>query len=361
MSGRARVKPARVIASGEKRYDVAFRLGGHGWKEHHGGTFTTKAIAQARADLLNSIIASSATPEDAWTRIRPILKRAIPAARRNLATVVDDMLRGSVDNEASTLQSKRTAANRFTPTFGDRDPHLITPLEIQEWVIEWTAKVAPSTLRYTHGILVQALEYADVTPNPAKHKNVKLPRQVAAEPSVPSWAEVQAILAEIRPRAKYELPVELAECHGLRVGEIAKLTWDDVDFRGRRLRISRTRTKGRTAGQRWLPVPEPLMEKLERIPPDDRTGQVFPDLTEDAMGDAMRRACKRAGIATYSPHDLRDRRASLWSAQGTPDALLARRGGWTGMDVPRKHYLHVIAPDDDIWADFWRTALERAE
>lgn len=363
MSGRARVKPARVLRDGRtRRYDVAFRLGGQAWKEQHGGTFTTKAAAQLRADLLNGIIASARTPEEAWAQIRPLLERSAPVAiARTLEQVVEDMLRTSVDLEETTQRSKRVAAGRFLPAFGHRDPATLTAEEIQDWVVDWSARVAASTLRYTHGQLAQALDYAGVDPNPARHRNVRLPRQVSAEPSVPSWAEVQAIIEEIRPRAKYELPLRLAECLAVRVGELAKLTWDDVDWRGGRLRISRTRTKGRTAGQRWLPVPDELLDLLAATPPDDRVGRVFPSLEEKAMGDAMRRACRRAGIATYSPHDLRDRRASLWSAQGTPDALLARRGGWSSMDVPRKHYLHVIAPDDDVWADFWRTALERAE
>lgn len=115
------------------------------------------------------------------------------------------------------------------------------------------------------------------------------------------------------------LVCRLIECEGVRVSEALGLTYGDVDFAGQRVRISRARTKGRTAGQRWLPVPAELLDEIaELVPLEDRhrDRQVFPGIADTQVRDHLYRACRNAGIAAYSPHDLRHRRISLWVAQG---------------------------------------------
>jgi integrase len=97
----------------------------------------------------------------------------------------------------------------------------------------------------------------------------------------------------------------------MRVGELVGLEWGDVDRAEMRLRIRNGKTN---AARRWVPVPEWLMEEIEATcPPDDRTAlrRVFPGAGRQTIGNAMRNACKTAGIANYSPHDLRHRRKSL--------------------------------------------------
>jgi hypothetical protein len=39
---------------------------------------------------------------------------------------------------------------------------------------------------------------------------------------------------------------------------------------------------------------------------------VFPGLTQERLRTAISRACKASGTPTWSPHDLRHRRISLW-------------------------------------------------
>ena len=188
-----------------------------------------------------------------------------------------------------------------------------------------------------------------------------MPRVVRAEPQIASWAEVEMILAQIAPRrrATYQLVVKVLECLGVRVGEIAKLTWGDIDWTHGRIRVSRSRTKT-AAGQRWLALPDELLAAIgELCPPDDRSAgrRVFVGVTEKRVDSALRRACAKAGLAAYSAHDLRHRRISLWSAQGTPPALLTRRAGHSQVSMTQNVYSHVVVPDDDPWADFWRAEL----
>ena len=53
---------------------------------------------------------------------------------------------------------------------------------------------------------------------------------------------------------------------------------------------------------------------------DDRTAErrVFPGFTPDVARNAMDRGCKAAGIAHFSPHDLRHRFTSIQIQRGVP-------------------------------------------
>jgi hypothetical protein len=80
----------------------------------------------------------------------------------------------------------------------------------------------------------------------------------------------------------------------------------DLDFLGSELRVDHGRTKGRTAGRRWVPLPAGLLDEIGALgAPEDRDAlePVFPDATNRALGNAMARTCRHAGIPTYTPHD----------------------------------------------------------
>jgi hypothetical protein len=82
--------------------------------------------------------------------------------------------------------------------------------------------------------------------------------------------------------------------------------------------------------RRWVAVPSRLMvEVQESCPPDNRTAErrVFPGGSREALRNAMARACKAAGIAHYSPHDLRHRYASVNRRGRAGDAAGGRSWG----------------------------------
>jgi integrase len=88
--------------------------------------------------------------------------------------------------------------------------------------------------------------------------------------------------------------------------ELAELEGQDVDEVNSRFRIRGGKT---ASARRWVAVPEWLMLELgATCPPDDRRipeRRVLPGATRQMLGMAMRRGCKAAGLALYSPHDLR--------------------------------------------------------
>jgi integrase len=174
--------------------------------------------------------------------------------------------------------------------------------------------------------LAQVLDFAKVAPNPARDDDVRLPANDTEEVNPPIADHVAAVYGAIAPA--YRLPVLVLDATGMRVGELERLRWGDVDERAGRWRVSKASAKTRKG--RWVPVPEIVLGRvLDAVPREDRNldGQVIAGFDADAFRTALGRACKAAGTPAFSPHDLRHRRATLWHLAGVP---VAEAAGWLG-------------------------------
>ena len=81
-------------------------------------------------------------------------------------------------------------------------------------------------------------------------------------------------------------------------------------------------------------------------PPDDRTAtRRVIHLGQSALRGAMERACKSAGIAIYSPHDLRHRYISLQVKRGVPITELAAQVGHERKSLTLDTYAHVLVDE----------------
>jgi integrase len=202
------------------------------------------------------------------------------------------------------------------------------------------------------------LDFAGVDPNPARDRRVRLPRSETIEIVPPTAREVLAMLDAIARR--WRLLLITIEQTAMAIGETTQLEWGDVDVNGLQFRLRRTTVKGGIrARARWVQVPEWLMAHLvETCPLDDRTAarRVFPGLTPDGAWSAMDRACANAGVARFSPHDLRHRRISLWHGQGIPSKELAARAGHTKASMSLDVYSHVM-PLDEVPVDSFEDLL----
>jgi integrase len=82
-------------------------------------------------------------------------------------------------------------------------------------------------------------------------------------------------------------------------------------------------------------------------PDDDRSSErrLF-DLGPSALRSGMERACKSAGLAIYSPHDLRHRYISLQIKRGVPITDVAAQVGHSRKSLTLDTYAHVLLDDD---------------
>lgn len=315
------------------RYVVRYRLGGRETRQRHGGTFTSRREAEGRQRWIAGELAA--------LRIPVIAIDTAPA--ETLAQAGERYLATRIDATGNTLRTYRQAFKHLG-AFGERAPREVRAADVQEWVAGLVASgLSPATVRKYLDPVRAVLDFCEIAPNPARSPLLRLPSMAPEEVSPPSHAHVQALLEAITPR--HRLHVEVLAETGLRSVELESLTWGDLDFLGCKLRVAHGRTKGRTAGRRWVPLPPALLDEIGALKaPEDRDAltPVFPDVTNRALGNAMARACKLAGIPTYTPHDLRHRFISILVMSGVPITVVQKVAGHGRASVTLDIYSHVI-------------------
>jgi integrase len=319
-------------------FQVRYRLGGRGYPLVHGGSFKAMKEARLRRDLVAGELAAGRNPAET---LRALVETP---ERRTFAQWATAYTASRVDASEGTRSNLAVHIKLLGETFGASDPSAITVADVTAWIA--ASPLKPSSLRVYFFTLRAILDFGAVQPNPCRDRRVKLPRQELQQVTPPSGAEVEAIIAHVPTR--YRLPLRVLEQTGMRIGELARLAWADVDIAGSRFRISHGKT---AAARRWVAVPSWLMVEIqESCPPDDRSAErrVFRGFSRDATGAAMRRACTAAGIAHYHPHDLRHRYASLKIAEGVPVTDLAAQLGHSKKSLTLDTYSHVLLAEKAV-------------
>jgi integrase len=330
----------RETKGGERRFPVEFRLGGREAPIRYGGSFRRKADAVARRNWLSGELANMRVPNMAALADTP----AAPA----LAHAYERWQQSRVDVSEATATYQRSAIRRAKPLLGRR-VDAITADDVVQLVGELAAKGrSRETIRKTVTVLSMVLDFAKVTPNPARDRvRVRLPREDRPEIHPPTSEHLEAVYRLLAP--VYRLPLLVLDGTGMRVGELEQLTWGDVDEPRGRWRVSRTVAK--TGYGRWITVPPVLFAAvLELCPRDDRhpDRRVFQGVTADRLRTAISRACTAAGVPVFSPHDLRHRRISLLHLGGVPWARIGEQVGQRNLAVTANVYSHVLADEREL-------------
>jgi integrase len=323
----------RKTKADRRRYAVRFRLGGRAYPVQHGGSFPTMREARLRRDLIAGELAAGRNPVDA---LRGLVEQP---GRKTFAQIFEAFIASRVDVAEATVENYKTHRDRLVAVLGASDPLRLSWQDVQE-AIGKLSDLSPGSARIYVGTLRQVLDFAGADPNPARDKRVKLPRNESHVPDPPSESEVAAIIGNAPP--KWRLALRVLEQTGMRAGELVKLEWQDVDVTNSRFRVRNGKT---AAARRWVAVPEWLMAEIsDACPPDDRTPErrVFPGGTRQVLGMAMRRGCQAAGVALYSPHDLRHRYASVKVREGVPVTDLAAQLGHARKSMTLDTYAHVL-------------------
>jgi integrase len=327
----------RKTRSGSRRYAVRFRRGGRYFPVEHGGSFAALREARIRRDLIAGELAAGRDPREA---LRALTDKP---ATRTFAQTFEAFIESRVDVSEATLENYRTHRDRLIRPIGPKDPLALSWQDVQEAVAALSVHLSPASVRLYVGTLRQVLDFAGADPNPAKDRRVKLPRKEAQIVDPPSSSDVAAIVSNA-PH-KWRLALRVLEQTGMRAGELSKLEWQDVDAAHSRFRVRGGKT---ASSRRWVAVPEWLMHELgATVPPDDRAPErrVFPGATRQVLGMAMRRGCQGAGLALYSPHDLRHRYASVKVKEGVPVTELAAQLGHARKSMTLDTYSHVLLSD----------------
>lgn len=316
-----------TIRDGSKRFSVVYRRGGRYFPTESAGTFKTRREALLRREAVAAMLAAGLNPKVELAR------KLTPG--RTLESAAEAWMASKRGWAEGTRTGHRFRLPVVLEPFGRIDE--ITVDDVHAWVGVLGRKYAPGTVRLFVQQLRMILDHAGVSDNPARSKRVELPRVLNRTLEPPTGPQVLDALDGMAE--DLVVPVLVMEQLGLRVGETMQL--EPADVGDERLRVRGETAK--TGKPRWVPAGAMLTDALmERLPFHGTTNRV--------------RSALRHADAGFSPHDLRHRRASLWSAQGVPPAQAA---AWLGhsVDTYLRTYTHVIV-DDEIPAHELRALLQ---
>jgi integrase len=343
----------RSVKSG-KRYIVRYRRGGRGYRLEHGGSFRRYELAKERERLIGGWLAVGLDPKVELTKL------TTQPEHRELASVAREWLESRIDLSEQSRRIYGTYLYSLDESpLARADPTRLNPRDIREQVARWTATgLAAKSVRERVSVLRQILDFAEVDPNPARHRTVKLPARSEREVILPSATEVLALAGGLSD--KHRLPFVLLEQTAMRVGEVISLERDDVDAARLRFRIKAVNRKGRRGSRkaRFVPVPGWLMAIVATSLP--LRGRVFPEISADGLRSAMGDVCRALDLVHCTPHRLRHRRISLWHFQGVPARELADRAGHARPSMSLDVYSHVIVPDE-VDPDALKAILQRGQ
>ena len=235
----------------------------------------------------------------------------------------------------------------------------LTQESIQRWVNRMVkAGKSPKTVANAHGFLSAVLSEF----RPDVKLTTRLPQKEKHEIQIPTKAEVQAI-AETCRGTKYELPIMLAICLGLRASEIRGLRWSDID--GEYVNIHTAIVEGENgaaekgpksySGARRVHLPAYLRDLLARTP---QTDEHITTLTGHAIYCGFSRVCEKAGVPHYRFHDLRHVNASVMLEAHIPDKYSIKRMGHATNNMLKTTYQHIFKESERTYDAAIESALD---
>jgi integrase len=318
---------------------VHYRLGGRESSTLYAGAFSTMREAEKRRRWVEDELAALRVPDT---------RRLVPSRAPTLREISERWKASRRDVASGTLATYETNLNRILPRLGDRRVDELRPTDVNDFVAALVdEKKRRESIRKTVSTLAMVLDSAGITPNPARDPSVKLPREAKVEPKPPTAAHIEAVV-KILP-AGYRLPALVLDATGMRVGELEALTWGDVDERATRWRV--TAAAAKTGRARWVAVPPAIFTAVcELVAREDRTDTrpVFQGFGADRFRTALGRACRTAGVPTFSPHDLRHRRISLLHEQGVSWARIGELVGHGDIATTARTYTHVLGDGAEL-------------
>lgn len=272
-----------------------------------------------------------------------------------------------LDQRASSREQVAAKLKLYIiPSLGNMPLDSIQRIDVQAAVGEWSASLAPSTVKVTYGYLAAMMKAAVLDGNLPKSPcvGIRLPK-VDQEAVVPIRPEVVQKLADTIWKP-YRPMVVFAAATGMRSGEIRGLTWDRIDFSKGMVSIDRQLIGYSSTDPTW--GPPKTASSRRRIHIGDQTVQMLKDLhegphgpsgivfqsegraiTRHTAGEAWRNVREKVQGVGSGWHELRHFHASRLIAGGMSVIAVAHRLGHKDATETLRTYGHLW-PDDDTRA-----------
>jgi site-specific recombinase XerD len=211
----------------------------------------------------------------------------------------------SLHRAAKTHKDVLASLPKITKIFGSLPVSRITPGDVVRFSLlrPTHPRATNKDLHYLGGIISWMVTVGYADPLPFKPEQMPYTKPL---PDPPTADEVEAFLAQIKEPDKKALCIMMFEA-GTRWNETANMRWEKVA-----LKDGTAKVLGKGNKWRLVLLPERVVEIL--TPLQQPSGWVFPNpKTGEPYGSfktLFKAACRRAGIRSIHPHELRHRAAT---------------------------------------------------
>jgi integrase len=298
---------------------------------------------------------------------------------------VEHVVRELLDNPPEAWRSPITMevngahGNRIIAELGKTRAGKLTAAQVERMLRRMVAEgKSASTISRTRSILIRALRRAQ--------RDHGLSRNVAELADMPGGASRHQSRAmtieEVGTLLASDLTVfwrawaTTALGTGLRPGELSGLTWPDVDFAAGTLRVRQSMKSGALAdlktqqSKRTIRMPAGVVTALQALWADqlskrltaseayDDRDLVFADevgkpVHREHIRRGLARCCKAAGIAVFTPREMRHTFVSVLSDSGLSIEEIADAVGHVNSYITKTVYRHQIRDEVSAAATAW--------
>lgn len=318
-----------IRKKGDRQWHVQIRKSGYPVQTK---TFTTRSDAEKWATIIESemergVFVSRIEAE------ATLLREAIDRYRREILP----SKRGAASDE-SRLKTLDTH-------FGVYKLASITSTAVAKYRDERLKTVGPQSVIHEINLLNRVLKAATMDwgialPGGLPTAQVRKPTKPRGRDRRVSQDELDAIL-EHSESAELATIIALAVETAMRRGELAALTWANIDLKKCVTYLPKTKTDS----PRSVPLSKAAVVALKQMPRHLREGKVF-QLQAESISQAFERACEphRANLVDLRFHDLRHEATSRLFEKGLNVMEVAAITGHKTLDM-LKRYTHLKAED----------------
>src|SRR5437764_384519 len=154
----------RTLKTGGASHQVLYRRGGRMFRIETAGTFPASKHAQTRRELVQGWLAAGLDPQAELARIEA------PPPRRTFKQVARAWLDSRADVSEGSKRSYGFHVTTLEAALGSRPVDEVTAEDVTAWIAG--CGYSPATVRAYLGTLRLIFDYAKVTPNPARDRDV---------------------------------------------------------------------------------------------------------------------------------------------------------------------------------------------
>ena len=307
-------------------------------------------------------------------RLRALQAEVAAGLEATAAPTVGDLTerwleRVAVRKSEATREMYQRLSDKHLSALAPIRAEQLTVRHVEDW-LDARDHLARSTLKKLRSMLGQVLDYGRrhrvLAVNVARDAELPPDAVQSRHPRSLTREQASDLLASAAGhRLEAWLHVMLGT--GARPGEVAALTWFDVDLDAATVRIVATKTGGRVRVLRVAPSVVAVLEAHRKrqmeerllmgdLWPSEHDALVFRSETGTPIDAAnarrfVRAVATRAGVGHLTPYELRHTHASILSDAGTHAEALSDRMGHKDSRTTLAYYRHQLAPVIEVGAD----------